>query len=187
MKTPLKTIRKIHAGILWGITIMMSLAVCTMALAAVMEGSNVTAGGNAMRPLALTGDGALLVNSEATVFTSAARTVTVQSADFTNYGAKGVILYLDLDAVTGTSPTMVLQVQMKDPISGDYIDVPGAAFASKATAQANTDDTLTVYPGVTELANRLESAVLPRTWRVDATLGGSSPSFTFSLSATYIQ
>lgn len=95
-----------------------------------------------------------------------------------------MVLHLDVTAVAGTLPTLDVKVQAKDPVSGAYVDLPGAAFVTKSVAGS---DTLTIYPGVAESAGRLESAVLPRTWRAVATIGGTSPSFTFSVAATYVQ
>ena len=45
---------------------------------------------------------------------------------------------------------------------------------------------LVVYPGIGETSNRAVSDVLSSAWRLVATFGGSSPSFTFSVGAEYI-
>ena len=58
--------------------------------------------------------------------------------------------------------------------------------------QRNLDQTITgtanlmLYPGVAETANVSVSDVLPKMWRVVATIGGTTPSFTFSLGASVI-
>lgn len=122
-------------------------------------------------------------NSEATVFASAARTSTTNSTDQVNRFARGVRLHLNISAASGTTPTLDLKVQTKDAVSGTYIDLPGAAFAQKTTTGS---DDLTIYPGVAETANETVSDVLSRTWRVVATIGGTTPSFTFSVGAAYI-
>lgn len=123
-------------------------------------------------------------NDEATVLSLAARTSTTNSADLTNLFARGVRLHLDIDAASGTTPTLDIKVQAKDSLSGNYFDIPGAAFTQKTAA--GTDD-LTVYPGVAETANETVSDVIPRTWRVVATIGGTTPSFTFSVGASYVR
>lgn len=122
-------------------------------------------------------------NSDFTVFESAARTATTNSTDMENRGARGVRLFLAVTAASGTTPTLDVKVQVKDPINDTYIDLPGSAFAQKTTTAT---DELTIYPGVTVAANRAVSQPLSQKWRVVATIGGTTPSFTFSLAACYI-
>lgn len=123
-------------------------------------------------------------NYTVTVFGSAARTVTANSSDVDNYSARGVRCLLDVTAASGTTPTLDVKLQSKDPISGKYVDLPGAAFTQKTAA--STDD-LTVYPGVAETANETVSDVISGVWRAVATIGGTTPSFTFTLGCSYIQ
>lgn len=122
-------------------------------------------------------------NAQATVLASAVRTSTANSDDQVNRFARGVRLYLDVTAASGTTPTLDVKVQTKDPVSSTYIDLPGAAFSQKTTTGS---DDLTIYPGVAETANETVSDALSRTWRVVATIGGTTPSFTFSVGAAYI-
>ncbi len=123
-------------------------------------------------------------NNDVTVIASAARTATVNSEDQENRGARGVRLFLNVSAASGTTPTLDVKVQVKDPISDAFIDLPGAAFAQKTSASGL--DELTIYPGVTVAANRAVSQPLSQRWRVVATIGGTTPSFTFSVAACYI-
>ena len=69
-------------------------------------------------------------------------------------------------------------------MAGGYFDIPSAAFAQKT---GTGSDDLTVYPGIAETSNETVSDVIPRDWRVVATLGGSSPNFTFSVGAHYLK
>lgn len=121
-----------------------------------------------------------------TVFASAARTATTtNSSDIDNDPQeKGVKLFLDITAVSGTNPTLDIKLQSKDPVSAKYEDMAGAAFAEKtATGQG----ILTIYPGVAETANVSVSDILGSTWRIVATIGGTdTPTFTYSLSGDYI-
>lgn len=130
-------------------------------------------------------DGVLEVNALATVFASAARTATANSTDQTNYAGRGVICLLDITAASGTTPTLDIKLQYKDsvPATDIYVDIPGAAFAQKTAAGT---DSLTLYPGIAETANRSVSDILSREWRAVATIGGTTPSFTFSLACTYV-
>lgn len=119
-------------------------------------------------------------HEEAELFSSAARTATTNGADQNNVRHRGVQLVLDITAVSGTAPTLDVKVQCKDDISDKYVDIPGAAFAQKTAAGT---DRLLIYPGVAETANKEISDILPKRWRVVATIGGTTPSFTFSLGA----
>ena len=122
-------------------------------------------------------------NFEFTVFASAARTATANSGDLENRTARGVRLWLNITAASGTTPTLDIKLQWKDPLSGLYFDIPGANFPQKTGT--GTDD-LTVYPGIAETATEAISDVIPRGWRAVATIGGTTPSFTFSLAGSYI-
>jgi hypothetical protein len=122
-------------------------------------------------------------NTDAVVFASANRLATANSEDQGNPYFRGVVLVLDITAKDGTSPTLNVKVQAKDATSEKYIDIPGAAFAQKTDTGT---DSLVVYPGVEETANRSVSDVIPRQWRAVATLGGTDPEFTFSLGASYV-
>jgi hypothetical protein len=125
----------------------------------------------------------MTIKHRVTIFASAARTATANSADQNSSGAKGVHLVLDITVATGTTPTLDVKVQRKDAESGKYVDIPGAAFAQKTT---NGIDDLVVYPGIAETANRSVSDVLSEEWRAVATIGGTTPSFTFSLAGSYL-
>lgn len=120
----------------------------------------------------------------AEVIASGAINATGNSADMTNENARGALVIVDISAVSGTSPTLTVKLQAKDPISGHYADIPGAT----TTALNATGTTLlVVYPGAAVTANSSVSQPLPRTWRVAYTLGGSaSPTVTASVSVQYV-
>lgn len=123
------------------------------------------------------GDRVLRNNAQVTIFPSLLRAVaTYNSSDITNYSYKCARIYLDITAEGGTS-LLDLKLQSKDPVSGAYFDIPGAALDQKSATSG--DDTLTVCPGVAETANETVSDVMPFTWRVVTVVGGTS--FTFSV------
>lgn len=122
-------------------------------------------------------------NHEFTIFESAARTATANSSDQENLGAKGIWLSLNISAASGTSPTLDVKVQRKCPLSDTYYDVVGGAFAQKTTTGS---DDLLIYPGITAAANRAVSSAIASRWRVVATIGGTTPSFTFTVAGGYI-
>ena len=120
------------------------------------------------------------------VFASAARTATTTNSDDIDNDPqqKGVKLFLDITAVSGTSPTLDIKLQVKDPLSAKYEDMPGAAFAQKTSTGQGV---LTIYPGIAETADVSVSDVLGSTWRIVATIGGTAtPTFTYSLSGDYL-
>lgn len=126
----------------------------------------------------------LLINSDGTtVLASGALTTTTNGTDQINTNYRGVIWTMDITAVTGTTPTLDVKAQLKDPLSGKYVDIPSTAFAQKT---ATGTDTLCIYPGITTTANRQVSNVLPRTYRLVYTISGTTPSFTLSVGASYI-
>lgn len=119
-----------------------------------------------------------------TVFSSAARTATANSdQQDTPDDKRGAIFYLNISAASGTTPTLDIKLQGKDPASGNWFDIQNASFAQKTAAGT---DSLLVYPGAVETANRRVSNVLPNDWRAVATIAGTSPSFTFSLGVSFV-
>jgi len=106
------------------------------------------------------------------------------SSKFLAIGAKGVRLYLDVTAVSGTSPTLDVKVQVYDQLSDTYQDMAGAAFAQ---ATAASSQHLIVYPGVAETANVSVSDVISHAYRIVGTVGGSAtPTVTCSVHAEYL-
>lgn len=125
-----------------------------------------------------------MANNKVTIAASAARTTSSDSGALQNAnGAKGILITLDITAASGTTPTLDVTVQRYDATSAKYVDLPGAAFAQKTGT--GTDD-LVIYPGIGETANRSVSDVLGEDYKVVWTIGGTTPSFTFTLGAQYI-
>ena len=122
---------------------------------------------------------------DAIIRASAAFTTTANSDDQTApKTVKGVRVFVDVTAASGTNETLNIKVQNKDPVSEKYFDMPGAAFVEfTATGQQE----LVIYPGVGETANVSVSDILNRVWRLVYTIGGTdTPTFTFSVGAEYL-
>lgn len=118
-----------------------------------------------------------------TILASASRTSTANS-NSQECDTKGAQFYLDVTAVTGTTPTLDVKIQAwVVGTSATWIDLPGALFAQ---ATGTGTQILTVYPGVTQTAQEAVSDVMPAIFRAVATIGGTSPDFTFSLTAAYV-
>lgn len=102
-------------------------------------------------------------NQEGIALASAARTATTSSADLYNVDGLGVLVILDVTAITAT-PSLTVSVQGKDPASGKYVTLfTGAAVTTVST------NTYVVYPGVTETANVDAAVPVPRTFRITVT------------------
>lgn len=107
---------------------------------------------------------------------------STNSADLQNPNCRGVVVFVDLTAGSGTSPTLTVTIQGKDPASGKYYTL----LASSALAVTSSTQ-LTVYPGVTASANVSASMVVPSQWRISTAIGGSNtPLVTGTISAVLI-
>lgn len=119
-----------------------------------------------------------------TIAASAARTTSSNSGTLSNdIKAKGIHIVLDISAASGTTPTLDVTLERFDQVAAKWVAMPGAAFAQKTGT--GTDD-LTIYPGIAETANRSVSDVLTEDYRLAWTIGGTTPSFTFTLGGVLI-
>lgn len=117
----------------------------------------------------------------AALVTLTAATAGGNSADQTNLGARGLLLGINITAITGTAPTLTVTVQGKDAVSGVYYTLLQSVVLSAAAFTL-----LTVYPGVTAAANVAASQALPRTYRVLYAIGGTTPAVTATIGASLI-
>jgi hypothetical protein len=117
------------------------------------------------------------------VESSAARVASANGTTITNASARGGVFFFNISLVSGTTPTIVFQLQVQDPVTTNWVDVPGAATA---TLNAAGLVMLTVNPGIAEVANSRVNNALPRVYRWRWTIGGTTPSFTFSVGVAYI-
>lgn len=113
-----------------------------------------------------------------------AKIVTGNGATQTNSSAKGVLVVINLGAVTGTTPTAVFKLQGSADGGTTWLDIPGATTASLIATGVYA---IEIYPALTTTAGvatsgtiAMSNTILPRTWRVVWTLGGSTPSFTIT-------
>ena len=127
----------------------------------------------------------------AVITVTATATSTQNSPDQVNTLHKGATLFLNMVSVAATT-TVGLNIQGKDPVSGNYATIARASLDAQATNAVSTN-ALIIYPGVTAQASlgSVGSAVniaLPMTWRVQASItatasqGGAGASFTIGVS-----
>lgn len=121
-------------------------------------------------------------NQDSTVATLAAAVASAISADQVNANGRGVQISINVTGITGTTPTLTVVLQGKDPASGAYYTLLTSAAISAAGFTQ-----LTLYPGLVAAANVAANSVLPRTWRISYTIGGTTPSVTATIGASVIQ
>lgn len=99
--------------------------------------------------------------------------------------AAGIRVDVNVSAVVGDG-TLVVKLQQVDPVSGAFVDEPGATTTTISTAIA-TD--IVVYPGIATSSNRRvnDSGFGQGGYRVVATVGGTTGTVTFSVGAVYLQ
>lgn len=99
-----------------------------------------------------------------TLAASAARTATGNSEWFPTPESGAAVLYLDITAVSGSTPTLDITIEVRDPLSGQTYTL---ATITQQTGVANLRQTQAAFP----------DAEVRAVW----TIGGGSPSFTFTL------
>jgi hypothetical protein len=121
--------------------------------------------------------------SAVAVDTSAARTTTGNGTTATNFNHRGAHIFVNVTAASGTTPTLVLRVQGSVDGTNFYdLDATNAVTASLTTTGTAV---IKVYPGLTPAVGSSNQA-LPRVWRLAWVIGGTTPSFTFTTTASYI-
>jgi hypothetical protein len=105
-------------------------------------------------------------SSEVSVLTSASRTTSGNTASMSVSKYKEAIIFLDVTAASGTSPTLDVKFQVQDPVSLKWFDITELTFTQ----------TTTITSQMKSKANLIGSNL-----RCVYTLGGTTPSFTFSV------
>ena len=93
---------------------------------------------------------------------------------------KGLTLFLSVSAASGTAPTLDCKVQQLDVVSGMYFDVIGAAFAQVTGVSTQA---LAIFVGAQTVAGVSLNGTIRNQYRIAYTIGGTTPSFTFSIGA----
>lgn len=112
-----------------------------------------------------------------TLINHSAASAGVNGTDIANVNNVGIHLVIDITAISGTTPTLTVTIQAKDPNSGKY-------YTILASAALNTTGTtvLRVYPGLAASANAAANDVIPAVFRVISAIGGTTPSVTAKIS-----
>ncbi len=115
-------------------------------------------------------------NVVVSVLASAARTATPTTVDIITYNARGIRVTLNETAHADT-PSVVLSINAKDPVSGVY-----TALLSSAAITGEGTTTMVVYPGCVAVANTVANLPLARTIGIIVT-HSNTDSITYSVSA----
>ena len=135
--------------------------------------------------LALTIFGAGTVHSDGTTY----------SREFTNYYHKGMYLYVDRTAETGTC-TMDAAIQHRSPILTTWTNLENASVVQFADGTVELH-TMYLYPGiiggdadgvlVVNTDHRFIEGYLPLHWRLAVTTGGTTVTNTFSAACVLLR
>lgn len=113
-----------------------------------------------------------------------ARTTDAQSADQTNHGWKGVMVFIECTAITA-SPVLTIIIEAKDPVSGVYF--PIATFTN--TIVAISSRAFILYPGaledIVEADIEKQGLPLPSVWRLNVS-ADDADSCTYSAGYSYL-
>lgn len=119
-----------------------------------------------------------------TVITHTAASAGVSSANLGTNTGLGLLVFINITAITGTTPTLTVTVK------GLIDEAATATYTILASAALNATGltVLRIYPGLTASANVTANDVVPGFCRVDTVIGGTTPAVTatitvYSLSA----
>ena len=125
-----------------------------------------------------------------TVGDTGAKTATFNGATITNYNGVGGLITCIVSTVSGTSPTMTLQLQWSPDGGTTWLNYGPATATLTAAGQVTIgcfpsqweDASSTTLAAFTtgSTVSKFINAPLPRTFRVVYTIGGTTPSFTLT-------
>lgn len=120
-------------------------------------------------------------NAQATinlVAASANQTGPVQDGSF----GRGLLVFVNVSALAGTTPSLTVTIKGVDPVSG-------ATYTILASAAITTTGltVLRVYPGLTAAANLTASDVIPPNFQISATIAGTGPQVTATISTQVLE
>lgn len=120
------------------------------------------------------------INQTIPLFSSVARTVAAYTSDAqTNLSARGARIFISATIAGGG--TLDLKVQRFNPASQTWVDWTGASIVQLAATGVAV---LTIYPGLTAVANVDFPHPLGVSWRIVATVGTATT--TFRVDADYL-
>jgi len=124
-------------------------------------------------------------NTEATILSPATRTATGSSAKQTTFNAQAALFHTKITAVSGTSPTLRIVVRGVDPVTGSLVWL---AYTTAYTTTGHRAKVIGagVYNDDGIGALEIQRVPPPRSYDIRYEIGGTTPSFTFSVGVQYI-
>jgi hypothetical protein len=128
-------------------------------------------------------------NQEVTALASAARTASINSADLTNFNARGVAVVID-NTAGGGAGSLTVKLTGKDSLSGKYVSL----FSTGALAAPGVSTySFQVFPGATPIAQVSGTPatigkadfLVPRIFRIEVTAADAT-SYTYSIGVNYL-
>lgn len=131
-------------------------------------------------------DGAAYQPQQSNRNTGALITLTAASAgingtDQLNVNHRAMLLFINVTAITGTTPTLTVTIQGRDKTSGQYYTILQSAAIS-----ATGLTVLRVSPNLASVANLVAQDLLPDTWRVITAIAGTTPAVTATIAASLV-
>lgn len=109
---------------------------------------------------------------------SSARVASGNGLTFTNHNGRGVAFWLNVTAVSGTTPTMTVRIQWSPDNGTTWLDMDTTNLQT-VSITGTSNHVLRVAPGLPVTANLSANQIAPRLMRLAWTIGGTTPSFTF--------
>lgn len=121
-------------------------------------------------------------NWNTTTGDSGAKVASFVGATQTNFDSQTAIITAIISAVSGTTPTLTAQLQYSPDGGTTWINLGAASTALTAAGQIVFVVSPTLLTGLTTggTSTTLIASPLPRTWRLNYTIAGTTPSFTFT-------
>lgn len=122
-----------------------------------------------------------MVNRCLRAMTLTAVTASSNGDDMDNLSSDTAHVIINITTLTGTTPTATFTVQGKDDASGTYYTLL-ASTALNATGQT----VLRIGPSLTAAANLVANDIIPKTFRVILTTGGTVTNLTATVGVNLI-
>jgi hypothetical protein len=116
------------------------------------------------------------------VVTHTAASAGVTSNTLDTHQAKGCIVYINVTAITGTSPTLTVTLKGLDPIG----QTNGYTVIASAAISATGLTVLKVYPALTASANAVANDVMPAVSQIVTAIGGTTPAVTATVAVQLV-
>jgi hypothetical protein len=117
-----------------------------------------------------------------TLITHAAASAGVSTAALDTYQGRGLLVFVNVTALTGTSPTLTVTVKgsIDDKLTATYTILASAAISATGLT------VLRIYPALTVSANAVANDVVPVFTQITTAIGGTGPAVTATISAVLL-